>query len=70
MQFASSLTFGQGYVDWQERIDVSRMRTERANRLRSILRKHGIAACVLSRGDNVRYATGFLGSTFTPQLYY
>jgi len=70
VKLASSLTFGQGYVDWQERIDMARMRAERANRLRGVLRKYGIPACVLARGDNVRYATGFVSSGFLSQLYY
>jgi Xaa-Pro aminopeptidase len=70
VKLATALTFGQGYVDWQERIDMARMRNERAERLRKVLRKYGIAACVLSRGDNVRYATGYLGPGFLSQLYY
>lgn len=67
---STGLTFGQGYVDWQERIDVARMRRERADRLRSALGRHHIAACLLSRGDNVRYAAGYLGPGFLSQLYY
>ena len=70
VKLATSLTFGQGYVDWQERIDVARMREERAERLRNVLRKNGIPACVLSRGDNVRYATGHVGPGWLSQLYY
>lgn len=70
VKLATSLMFGQGYVDWQERIDVARMRVERADRLRNVLRKNGIPACVLGRGDNVRYATGFRGPGFQGQLYY
>ena len=48
VKLATALTFGQGYVDWQERIDVARMRRERAGRLRNVLRKNDIPACVLS----------------------
>jgi Xaa-Pro aminopeptidase len=70
VNLATSLTFGQEIVDWQERIDVARMRVERANKLRNVLRKNGIPACVLSRGDNVRYATGHRGAGFLSQLYY
>jgi Xaa-Pro aminopeptidase len=69
-KLSTSLTFGPGYVDWQERIDVARMRNERAEKLKKALRKEGIASCVLSRGDNVRYATGYLGPGFLSQLYY
>lgn len=70
VKLATALTFGQGYVDWQERIDVGRMRRERADRLRSVLRRYNIPSCLLSRGDNVRYATGYLGPGFQSQLYY
>jgi Xaa-Pro aminopeptidase len=70
VKLATALTFGPGYVDWQERIDVARMRTERAKRLKDALRKNNIAACLLSRGDNIRYATGFVGPGFQSQLYY
>ena len=70
VKLATALTFGQGYVDWQERIDVSRMRTERAERLRNVLQKNDIPACVLSRGDNVRYATGHLAPGWLSQLFY
>jgi Xaa-Pro aminopeptidase len=67
---ASSLTFGTGIVDWQERINVPRMREERANKLRAVMRKHGVAACLLEREDNIRYATGLPGDAFQPGLRY
>lgn len=70
VKLAEALTFGQGFVDWQERIDVGRMRKERAENFRGALQKSGIPACVLARGDNVRYATGFMGPGFQGQLYY
>lgn len=70
VKLAESLTFGQGYVDWQERIDVPRMRNDRAEKLSNVLRKNGVPACVLTRGDNVRYATGFDGPGFQGGLYY
>jgi len=70
VKLAESLRFGTGYADWQERIDVDRMRKERAARLANALKKNNIAACLLSRGDNVRYATGYLGPGFLSQLYY
>lgn len=70
VRLAESLTFGQGYVDWQERIDMERMRKERAARLANALKKNNIPACLISRGDYVRYATGYLGPGFLSQLYY
>jgi Xaa-Pro aminopeptidase len=68
--FASSLSFGPGMVDWQERINVSRMREERAHRLRAVMKRHRVAACLLEREDNIRYATGLPGDAFMPGLRY
>ena len=70
VKLAEAVTFGQGYVDWQERIDVARMRKERAERLARRLKQDGIPSCLLSRADNVRYATGYDGPGFQGQLYY
>ena len=70
VKLASPLTYGQGIADWQERINVSRMRDERAARLRTVMKKHGVAACLLEREDNIRYATGLPGDAFMPGLRY
>src|SRR4030042_469796 len=67
---ASPLTFGQGTQDFQERINVSRMREERAGRLREVMKKHGVAVLLLEREDNMRYATGLPGDAFMPGLRY
>src|SRR5574342_952521 len=56
------LAFGAGAVDWQERIDFGRMRQERLTKLQAAMKKNGIAACLLSRTDNIRYATGVRGA--------
>jgi Xaa-Pro aminopeptidase len=56
--------------DWQERIHTVRMREERANKLRGVMKKKGIAACLLEREDNIRYATGLPGDAFMPGLRY
>lgn len=58
VEYATGLLFGTGMVDWQERIDVHRMRRARSDRLRNVMRKYDIPACLLTRADNVRYATG------------
>jgi len=55
---ASKLTFGNTVADWQERINVSRLREERAARARQIMRKHGIPMLLASGEPNVRYLTG------------
>ncbi len=55
---ASKLTFGHTLADWQERINVSRMREERAARARQMMRKHGIPMLLVAGEPNVRYLTG------------
>ena len=70
VKMASKLTFGLGATDWQERINVARMRAERAERARHIMRKYGIPALLVSRADNCRYLTGLRGPEFSPQLWY
>jgi len=70
MELSSSLLFGVGANEWQERINFKRMREERAERLRKVMRKHKVAACILARSDNMRYATGMPGAGFVPQLSY
>ena len=65
------LAFGAGAVDWQERINFGHMRQERLRKLQSAMKKNGIAACLLSRTDNIRYATGVRGAPeFAPGLRY
>lgn len=54
----SKLSFGTTVRDWQEGINVARLREERAVRARKIMRKHGIAALVASEPPSVRYLTG------------
>lgn len=67
---ASKLTFGTSTADWQERINVARLRDERAERTRRYMRKHGIPALLATRPDNTRYLTGLRGPEFTSQLWY
>jgi len=70
IKMSSKLTFGTDIADWQERIDVSRMRAERAEKARQAMRKHGIAALLATQGHDFRYLTGLRGADFMPQLYY
>jgi len=67
---APKLTFGTATADWQERINVIRMREERAERARKVMRKYGIPALLATRTDNTRYLTGLRGPEFMPQLWY
>lgn len=55
------LAWGTQAVDYQERINMERLRKERAARARSKLKEHGIAAAILT-GVNVRYTTGVRAS--------
>lgn len=51
------LAFGQQAVDYQERVNMERLRKERLARTCSKLKEHGIAAAIVV-GPNVRYTTG------------
>jgi Xaa-Pro aminopeptidase len=68
--YASRLSYGTGIMDWQERINTVRMREERAEKLRGVMKKNDVAACLLEREDNIRYATGLPGDAFLPGLRY
>src|SRR3972149_6892163 len=70
VRMASKLTFGTASADWQERINVIRMREERAERARKVMRKHGIPVILAARPDNTRYLTSLRGPEFMPQLWY
>jgi Xaa-Pro aminopeptidase len=50
--------YGQEAVDWQERVNFPRLRTQRLDRVRQKMEEVGLAAIVLFAGDNIRYATG------------
>ncbi len=67
---SSKLTFGPTAVDWQERLNVERLRRERAERARQIMKKHGVATLLVSSPPDVRYLTGCVGASWEPQLYY
>ncbi len=50
--------WGTEAIDWQERINMPRMREERAARVRAKMKEHGVAVLFLGEGDNRRYSTG------------
>lgn len=56
--------FGVQGVDWQERINFERLRKERLQRLQNEMRKSDMAALLLYRGDNIRYATNMWNGTW------
>ncbi len=70
VRMSSKLTFGTEAVDWQERINMSRMREERAGRARQVMRKHGVAVMLVTGGPNCRYLTGVRDAVHRPQLGY
>ncbi len=55
-------SFGTVGMDWQERINWSRMREYRLARAREAMARHGLGAMLLMYDENVRYVT----STLTP----
>ena len=67
---ASKLSFSNYAIDWQEGIQTARMREARIARAREVMRRRGIAALLVTRGDNSRYLTGLRGPEFFPQLWY
>jgi Xaa-Pro aminopeptidase len=48
---------GQDGVDWQERVNFERLRKERLERARSMMKKHGLGALICFNGENIRYIT-------------
>ena len=61
---------GPEAVDWSERINTARMREERQAKAKASLKKNGIAACLLTRPENVRYMTSTRAVNFIDQLRY
>ncbi|MFC1968470.1 M24 family metallopeptidase [Chloroflexota bacterium] len=64
------LPFAGAGLNWQDRLNFSRMRQERLAKAQAAMKKHGLAACLLCRPDNVVYVTGVRGPGFVPQLRY
>lgn len=64
------LAYGIGAVDWQHRVDYPRMRQERLAKAQAAMKKRGIAACLLTRTDNIRYVASVKGPFFANQLRY
>lgn len=62
--------YGTGTTDFQAGINFTRMRQERLARAQAALKRHGIAAALLTRYDNIRYTTSFRAHEFAPMLSY
>lgn len=64
VRLASKLTFGPETADWQERLNMDRMRQYRVDRARKIMRKNGIPVLLEASGVNIRYLTGLRGFAY------
>ena len=53
--------YGTMVVDWQERLDVNRMRRERHAKAQAAMKEKGIAAMLVMTPPNVRYCTSIRG---------
>jgi Xaa-Pro aminopeptidase len=62
--------YGTGTTDFQVGIDFARMRRERLARAQAAMKRHGIAAAILTRPDNIRYTTSVRAHDFSPQISY
>ena len=69
-KLASRLPWGQGGVDWDERINFDRMRREKLAKAQACMKKNGLAACLLTRPENIRYVTSTKAVDFIDQLRY
>lgn len=49
------MAFGKQAVDWEERINIQRMREERIEKARAKAKEHGLKSILLLHGDNMRY---------------
>ncbi len=66
---ASKLTFGPATADWQERINTERMRQQRAERAKQIMRKNGIPMLLEATPAHSRYLTGLKGFDYQSCRY-
>jgi Xaa-Pro aminopeptidase len=62
--------YSVGASDFQEGINFGRMRRERLERAQAALRRHGLAAAIFVRHENIRYTVSVKGHIFAPQLSY
>lgn len=64
------LSYGPAGIDWQERINFTRMREERAAKVKSLMKKYNVPALLLYSNENIRYTLGLRGMIFTANLRY
>ena len=69
-KMASGLAFGPGLTDKHSMIDLNRMRKERAEKARKVLKEKGVPALLVASEPNVRYLVSFSWGVFQPILCY
>jgi Xaa-Pro dipeptidase len=62
--------YGVGGTDYLAGINFERMRAERLRKAQAALKRHGIAAALFMRHENMRYTLAVKGHAFCPQLSY
>ncbi len=70
VEFAPKMPGGQASADWNEGINLVRMREERLAKAKVSLKKNDIAACLLMRPENIRYVTSTKPLDYIDQLRY
>jgi len=70
VKMSPKLTFGTGLTDLREGINFTRMREERAARMKLIMKQEDVPAVLVTWEPNVRYLTGFSWGEFAPFLSY
>lgn len=68
--YASSLMYGIGTQELAGDLNMARMRKERNERLRKIMRKHGCVAMLVGGGDNIRYTVSTTAQALPSDLSY
>src|SRR3972149_10735099 len=68
--FAQPITLGQGNVEWQERISFEKLKSQRAARMREIMRRNNVPALLAAGDSNIRYLTGLIGPEFAVGIWY
>lgn len=69
-KLSPALTYGPTSVDWQERVNFERLRTQRAERMKVIMRKHNIPSLLVTDSSDSRYLVGLKGPEFASAVWY
>ena len=69
-KYASNLMYGIGTQELTGDLDMNRMRKERNERLRKIMRKYGCVAMLVGGGDNIRYTVSTTAQALPSDLSY